>query len=114
MDARYHGRRATPNVDDARAGYQDAIFRAWLTRDQRPFLLDNIADLRQILDLLESRPDVDASRIGMAGLSLGGMHTWLCAALDTRIAVAAPVIGVGALLTSRLLSTTAAASRPPT
>jgi hypothetical protein len=30
----------------------------------------------------------------MAGVSLGGMHTWLCAALDQRVAAAAPLIGV--------------------
>jgi hypothetical protein len=30
----------------------------------------------------------------MAGISLGGMHTWLCAALDCRVAAAAPMIGV--------------------
>ena len=32
----------------------------------------------------------------MTGLSLGGMHTWLAAALDDRVAVAAPMIGVQA------------------
>ena len=37
---------------------------------------------------------MDAARIGMAGVSLGGMHTWLCAALDKRVAAAAPLIGV--------------------
>ena len=47
-----------------------------------------------LLDYLETRSDVDASRIGMTGLSLGGMHTWLAAALDDRVAVAAPMIGV--------------------
>ncbi len=47
-----------------------------------------------LLDYLESRPDVDARRIGMTGVSLGGMHTWLTAAADPRVAVAAPMIGV--------------------
>ena len=37
---------------------------------------------------------MDPARIGMAGVSLGGMHTWLCAALDKRVAAAAPLIGV--------------------
>lgn len=30
----------------------------------------------------------------MTGVSLGGMHTWLTAAADVRVAVAAPMIGV--------------------
>lgn len=30
----------------------------------------------------------------MTGVSLGGMHAWLCAAADARVAAAAPMIGV--------------------
>lgn len=51
-------------------------------------------DLTILLDYLETRPDVDSSRIGMTGISLGGMHSWLTMALDDRVAVAAPMIGV--------------------
>ena len=42
--------------------------------------------------------DVDGARIGITGVSLGGMHSWLAAAADARIAVAAPMIGVQARL----------------
>ncbi len=63
---------------------------------ERPFLLDNVWDIGALLDYLGTRPDVDAARIGITGVSLGGMHSWLAAALDTRIAVAAPMIGVQA------------------
>ena len=31
---------------------------------------------------------------GITGISLGGMHAWLAAFADERIAAAAPVIGV--------------------
>lgn len=37
---------------------------------------------------------MDAARIGLTGVSLGGMHTWLAAAVDERVAAAAPMIGV--------------------
>ena len=61
---------------------------------ERPFLLDNVWDIVILLDYLETRPDVDSARIGITGVSLGGMHSWLAAALDERIAAAAPMIGV--------------------
>lgn len=53
-----------------------------------------MSDAIAVVDDLEARPGVDASRIGSTGVSLGGMHTWLLAAADERIAAAAPAIGV--------------------
>lgn len=42
------------------------------------------------LDYLETRPEVDRRRIGLTGISGGGAMTWYTAAVDERIAVAAP------------------------
>ncbi|NJR41775.1 MAG: hypothetical protein HC767_03050 [Akkermansiaceae bacterium] len=69
-------------------------YRAWRDGGELPFLIDNVRDLQRLLDFLERQPYVDSTRIGMAGVSLGGMHTWLCAAIDDRVAAAAPLIGV--------------------
>ncbi|KAL4440167.1 hypothetical protein ABPG75_003168 [Micractinium tetrahymenae] len=93
LAASYHGERAEQGPA-ARDGYQQALVRAWRGSGERPFLLDNVWDILRTLDYLQARPDVDAARIGMAGVSLGGMHTWLAAAADERVAVAAPMIGV--------------------
>ncbi len=43
------------------------------------------------LEYLRSRKDVDDARIGMTGTNGGGFNTWITAALDQRIAAAAPV-----------------------
>jgi cephalosporin-C deacetylase-like acetyl esterase len=43
------------------------------------------------LDYLETRPEVDAKRMGLTGISGGGAITWYTAAVDERIAAAAPV-----------------------
>lgn len=43
------------------------------------------------LDYLETRREVDRSRIGLTGISGGGAMTWFTAAVDERIAAAAPV-----------------------
>ena len=56
---------------------------------------DNLArytiwDGIRALDYLLSRPEVDATRIGLTGNSGGGTHTAYLAALDDRIHVAAP------------------------
>ena len=49
------------------------------------------------LDYLESRPEVDASRIGMTGRSGGGAYSWWVSALDERVRVAVPVAGITSL-----------------
>ncbi|MDF2374749.1 MAG: acetylxylan esterase [Verrucomicrobiales bacterium] len=46
------------------------------------------------LDYLESRKEVDASKIGATGRSGGGAYTFWIGALDERIQVSAPVAGI--------------------
>ena len=48
----------------------------------------------RLIDYLATRKDVDAERIGLTGISKGGIETYLTAAADTRVAAAVPYIGV--------------------
>jgi dienelactone hydrolase len=96
IDARYHGERS--GGAKGSAAYVEAITKAWRTPAgkpiEHPFYYDTVWDLWRLLDVLEARPDVDAKRIGMLGISMGGIETWLAASVDDRVAVAAPLIGV--------------------
>jgi dienelactone hydrolase len=90
IDGRYHGERGN-NAD-----YNNAIARAFEEEKNRPHPLyyDTVWDVMRLIDYLQSRPDVDGARIGLTGFSKGGIETWLASAVDTRIAVAIPCIGV--------------------
>jgi len=49
-----------------------------------------ICDFMRAIDYLETRPEIDASKIGVTGNSGGGLQTLLAMAVDDRIAAAAP------------------------
>lgn len=96
IDARYHGRRK--NASTGAAAYVEAITQAWRSKtpetQEHPFYFDTCWDLWRTLDVLETRPDIDPKRIGMLGISMGGIETWLAASVDERVAVAVPAISV--------------------
>lgn len=89
IDSRYHGERASSLTT-----YRDALVSSWKKGDTMPFIFDTVWDLIKLADYLTQREDIDSTRIGITGESLGGMHAWLAAFADTRYAVAAPIIGV--------------------
>jgi fermentation-respiration switch protein FrsA (DUF1100 family) len=88
IDGRYRGERR-----GARS-LETAMQETLRTGKGRPWLVETVYDLLRTIDYLQTRPDVDASRIGMAGISEGGIETWMAAAADPRIRVAVPVVGV--------------------
>ncbi|MEX0611449.1 MAG: acetylxylan esterase [Pirellulales bacterium] len=65
----------------------------WNARGYTPAGVETWNSIRA-LDYLESRPEVDAERIGVTGRSGGGAYSWFLAALDDRIKVAVPVAGI--------------------
>jgi dienelactone hydrolase len=92
IDGRFHGERTK-----ARSGavaYNAAIAEAFKTGEGHPFFYDTVWDVMRLIDYLVTRKDVDAARIGLTGISKGGIETYLTAAADPRVAVAVPYIGV--------------------
>jgi dienelactone hydrolase len=91
IDGRYHGERKSRKSQN---DYNDAIVRAFHGSGEHPFFYDTVWDVTRLVDYLQTRDDVDANRIGLIGISKGGIETYLAAAADKRIAVAVPCIGV--------------------
>ena len=89
IDGRYHGERSP-----SKGSYDAAILHAWHEPGEHPFFYDTVWDVMRLVDYLETRDDVDAKRIGLIGISKGGIETYLAAAADKRIAAAVPCIGV--------------------
>lgn len=84
IDIDNHGDRKEHDYDfDLTDGY-----RYW-TRD---LVTQTVFDLRRGIDFLETRTDVDASRIGYYGISLGGVIGTIFCGVDER--VKAPVIAL--------------------
>ena len=68
----------------------------WMARGYTPAGVEAWACIRA-LDYLETRPEVDKSRFGVAGRSGGGAYSWFIAALDERIQCAVPTAGITTL-----------------
>ncbi|CAK8568853.1 unnamed protein product [Lathyrus sativus] len=90
VDSRYHGERGK-----GANAYQEALIYAWKTGCKMPFIYDTVWDLIKLADYLTTqRKDIDPNRIGITGVSLGGMHSWFAAAADPRYSVVVPIIAV--------------------
>ena len=91
IDGRFHGERTK---NGGTRDYNEAIARAWRQGKGHPFYYDTVWDVMRLIDYLQTRDDVDASRIGVTGISKGGIEAYMAAAADLRIAAAVPYIGV--------------------
>lgn len=96
IDGRHHGARGSKG--DKTGAYIAAITRAWKAKPDDPktypFYFDTCWDVWRTIDYLETRDDVDAKRIGLVGVSKGGIETWLAGAVDERVKAAVPCISV--------------------
>jgi len=91
IDGRYHGERKTGPGTDA---YNAAIVRAWHGSGEHPLYYDTVWDVTRLVDYLQTRDDVDPARIGIIGISKGGIETYFAGAADPRLAVVVPCIGM--------------------
>ena len=92
-DAYWHGDRAgTGPSGTAESGEteQEDLFKLnlWFGRTLWGMF---VRDDQVALDYLCSRPEVDASRIGATGMSMGSTRAWWLAAVDERVAAVAAV-----------------------
>ena len=65
----------------------------WYSRGYTPAGVE-VWNAMRAIDYLETRPEADASRIGITGRSGGAAMSWFTAAVDPRIKAAAPVMGI--------------------
>ncbi len=93
IDQAGHGERARRPVS-----MED--FQRWPMRrlDQT---LQTVVDWRRTLDYLSARPEVDASRVGFVGFSMGGMRGAPFVGLDDRVQAASFCISGASTLSGR-------------
>jgi len=93
LDAQYEGERKANN-DYASA--MEFIKHGWYHK-LREMLVESTVDYRRALDYLETRNEIDTSRIGVFGYSMGGMMTFFLTGTDSRIkasvAAVTPLMG---------------------
>jgi cephalosporin-C deacetylase-like acetyl esterase len=77
-------------LPDIHHGTHDLGMWYWLSLGYTP-AGPEVWNAIRALDYLETRPEVDANRVAVTGISGGGAITWFAAAADERFQVAAPV-----------------------
>lgn len=96
IDTYFCGARSPKGKGDSPERYrhldEGTLFRLYLWQGRSLWGM-MLRDQQCLLDYLESRPEVDARRIGVTGMSMGGTGTWWLAAIDDRIKVAVGVAG---------------------
>lgn len=89
LDARYHGERMAENNYESPMVF--VFQRNWQSRGLN-MLVQSTIDYRRAIDYLATRPEIDTTRIGATGYSMGGMITFYLTAVEPRIKVAVPCI----------------------
>jgi dienelactone hydrolase len=100
LDAEYHGERVAKNDYESPTGLLD---KGWFV-SMRDMMIQTTIEYRRAIDYLESRSDIDTSKIGIIGYSMGGIMIFHLSAVDPRVKVSVaavtPIITVPYLATS--------------
>lgn len=82
LDAEYHGERMLNN------DYESAdvfIFqKGWIMR-ARDMIVQTVIEYRRAMDYLATREEIDSTRFGAIGYSMGGMMVFNLSAVDSRL-----------------------------
>jgi len=84
LDAYYFGERM--NRNDYEHPRVFAFEKQWVYRLNNS-MVQTIKDYRRAMDYLVTRPEIDTSRIGVVGYSMGGIQTFVLTAADSRIKI---------------------------
>jgi cephalosporin-C deacetylase-like acetyl esterase len=78
-DAVYHGERSSEN------GFASLLGPWKYPYSFRHVCIQTAVEYRRAMDYLTTRADIDTSRIGMMGISMGGLITFALSSIDSRI-----------------------------
>jgi hypothetical protein len=86
LDARYHGRRRSPNFSELFSGrlYKETYVT---------MLVGTCQDISRLLDHLADDPRADVERAAVSGISQGGFVSFMAVTMDKRLKAATPIIG---------------------
>jgi dienelactone hydrolase len=95
IDAAFNGERvgkgpAGPKLDEGAAPQELSLFKLYLWQGRCLWGM-MLREEQCLIDYLETRPEVDKSRIAATGMSMGCTRSWWLAAIDDRIKA---VVGV--------------------
>jgi dienelactone hydrolase len=92
IDAHLHGERKVPGIfpkGKSLGGLGDD-YSIWVHQSS---ISHTVRDVSRIIDALSARPEVDLSRIGVGGVSMGGSTCMVLAWKEPRISVVVGLIG---------------------
>jgi dienelactone hydrolase len=92
IDAHLHGERKVPGIfpKGKGLGRLGDDYSIWVHQSS---ISHTARDISRIIDDLSARPDVDPSRVGVAGVSMGGSTCMVSAWMEPRISVVVGLIG---------------------